>query len=447
MTVNSSPLHSILLVDFYWTRPKDPRVPLGHASLLASLCAAGIPVVALALAVNDVEGRVDYAVEEILAAAAQVGPDCTLAIGAYVWAENLIRAVLPRLRRAGLAGPIILGGPQISHVGAGVERLYPEADGFIRGYGEQVLVELAQRPGRPQLEGVHWRGERDLVKQAPVDLSALPSPFLTGIIDLENQDFVRWETQRGCPFMCSFCQHREAGAKLRDQLLLPDRIMREIDLFCSSAVNDIAVLDPIFNANPHAVAVLERFAEQNYQGRLALQCRAEMTKADFLDAAARLHSKLEFGLQTADAAEGMAIRRPNRLDLVDKALAGCRERGIHHEVSLIFGLPLQTLASFERTVQWCLERQAPVIKAFPLELLRGTPLDRDRQRWALRDDGSQLAKVVQSDSMSSSDWQRMHQLADALALTEDHHPPTLDGLRALACDLPPPPLPRWALAA
>ncbi|MCA9574047.1 MAG: hypothetical protein KC668_01380, partial [Myxococcales bacterium] len=29
----------VVLVDFHWTRDKDPRVPLGHASLLAALSA------------------------------------------------------------------------------------------------------------------------------------------------------------------------------------------------------------------------------------------------------------------------------------------------------------------------------------------------------------------------------------------------------------------------
>ena len=27
----------VVLVELYWTRDKDPRVPLGHASILASL--------------------------------------------------------------------------------------------------------------------------------------------------------------------------------------------------------------------------------------------------------------------------------------------------------------------------------------------------------------------------------------------------------------------------
>lgn len=437
----------LLLVDFWWTRPKDPRVPLGHASLLASLMAAGVPTVARAFAVNEVGDRPDLVVQELLAEIERLGGEVAVAFGAYVWGEVLLQAVLPRLRKAGFSGRVILGGPQVSHAAAGVERLYPQADAFVRGYAEQALVEVARQRGRPAIEGVHWRGALDLGAQAPIDLAALPSPYLTGVLPLVNQRFVRWETQRGCPFTCSFCQHREPGAKLKERSLLLERIAREIDLFCGAGVDDIAVLDPIFNAGPQAVSVLERFAGHGYRGKLALQCRAELVEPTFLDAAAALDCKLEFGLQTTSSVEAGAIRRPNNLARVESALAGCRTRGLHHEVSVIFGLPEQTLASFEQTLQWCIERRVPTIKAFPLELLRGTPLDRDRRCWGLIDDGSPLAKVVTSDTMTLREWQRMQQLADALAASEGRHPEDLAGLRRLADHIPRATMPVPRLAA
>ena len=44
----------LILVDLSWTRDKDPRVPLGHASLLASLGAnADIEVRSLVFSVNQ----------------------------------------------------------------------------------------------------------------------------------------------------------------------------------------------------------------------------------------------------------------------------------------------------------------------------------------------------------------------------------------------------------
>ena len=47
----------IILVDFYWTRDKDPRVPLGHASLLTTLRAReGLDVHPILSAHERIEG-------------------------------------------------------------------------------------------------------------------------------------------------------------------------------------------------------------------------------------------------------------------------------------------------------------------------------------------------------------------------------------------------------
>jgi radical SAM superfamily enzyme YgiQ (UPF0313 family) len=437
----------IVLVDFYWTRDKDPRVPLGHASILTSLREQdGLDVRSVVMPVNSTGVTPGQVAAEIMRHAGGADPlEVDVAIGAYVWGEELLQGVLRQLRESGFAGRVVLGGPQISYAGPGLERIYPDADIFIRGYGEQALARLATREDAESIPGVHVAGTNDRQTQAAVDLNALPSPWLSGTIPIVEQSFIRWETQRGCPFRCAFCQHREPGARLERRALNLPRIEAEIDLFCASGVRDIAVLDPIFNMAPHAVPVLQRFALRGYTGRLSLQCRAEAVDDDFLEAAAALDVCLEFGLQTVIEEEGRVIQRRNQIARVDTALAGVRSRGIRHEVSLIFGLPLQTVSSFESSVTWCLERDVPVIKAFPLLLLRGTALERDREKWSLGDSGGAMPMVVRSSSFSLDDWRTMARISEALRLTEGHHPKTMNELRALAADLEPDLL-RWVPA-
>lgn len=427
-------MRRVVLVDFYWTRDKDPRVPLGHASLLAALRAAGVEVRSVVIAVNEgvhEPGRVAAAILDAAAGGADV------AFGAYVWGEDLLREVLGEMRRAGFGGRIVLGGPQVSYSGPGLEALYPEADAFIRGYGERALVELVRGATGAPIVGVHWAGTEDKVEQAEVDLEAIASPWLSGTIPLEGQAFIRWETQRGCAFRCAFCQHREAGARLLRRELSRSRVMQEIDLFCDNGVRDIAVLDPIFNMGPQAVEVLRRLAERGYRGRLSLQCRAETIDEEFLDAAAELDVVLEFGLQTIHPEEGKAVKRKNDLGKVERALEGVRARGIAHEVSLIFGLPMQTWTSFRESVAWCLQRRVPVIKAFPLVLLRGTPLERDRDRWRLGDGGGSMPMVIRSSTFEVGDWRTMARLSEALRLTEGRHPSEIAELEVVARGLEP----------
>ena len=239
---------------------------------------------------------------------------------------------------------------------------------------------------------------------------------------MDGQKFVRWETQRGCPYRCAFCQHREAGARLVSRDFAEDRVLQEIDLICAAGVDDIVVLDPIFNLGGHALRVLHRFRERCFAGKLSLQCRAEAATPRFLDGAVGLNVCLEFGLQTIHQRESDAIDRRNRMGKVDAALAGVRRRGLKHEVSLIFGLPQQTLSSFVESVAWCLVRRVPVIKAFPLMLLRGTKLDRERRRWDLVEDGETMPAVIASRTFTVDDWHAMARIAEALRRTEGQHP-------------------------
>lgn len=372
---------TVILLDLYWTRDKDPRVPLGHASLLASLRRVpGLTVHPIVAPVNLARLDPDEIADKVLACAAGAADAVDVALGAYVWAEDILKALLPVLRQRGFRGRIILGGPQISYSGPGLEGLYPEADAFVRGYGEDALASIARAPGRPPVAGVHYAGEDDRCERTTVDLEALPSPWLTGVVPIEGQRFIRWETQRGCPFRCAFCQHREPGGRLRRRQFARSRVLDEAALFCRHDVREIAVLDAIFNVGSGATDTLRAFVDGGFRGRLSLQCRAELVTPDFLDAAQMLDTRLEFGLQTIHATEGAAIDRANDVEKVDCALAEVRRRAIAHEVTLIFGLPEQTVDSFLCSVRWCLERRVPVIKAFPLMLLRGTPLEQTRHR-------------------------------------------------------------------
>jgi len=95
------------------------------------------------------------------------------------------------------------------------------------------------------------------------------------------------------------------------------------------------------------------------------------------------------------------------------------------EISLIYGLPLQTVQSFEQSVSW-VQRKLPsaTIKAFPLMLLRGTALQRDAHRFGLKEGfvahgvterlQDHIPHVIESDSFSHDDWLRMAAIASAL---------------------------------
>lgn len=101
------------------------------------------------------------------------------------------------------------------------------------------------------------------------------------------------------------------------------------------------------------------------------------------------------------------------------------EKNIKFEISLIFGLPFQTLESFQQTVDYCVDRKVQIIKAFPLMLLRGTSLFYNKTNFGLIESSDiEIAKledvdriytdiphVVASPTFSIEDWKAMGKIA------------------------------------
>ena len=422
----------LVLVGLPWHRDRDPRVPLGHASLLAAARARGVEVASGSFSLNVERFDIDEVVEFVLSSAGNDGK-ADLGVGAYIWNERILQRLIPEFRRQGFSGRIIVGGPQVSYAGAGLEEFYPGVDVFVRGYGEQVLPALAKsRLARP-IPGVHYAGSDDLSLQASADLKSLPSPLLSGVVPVPpGAALVRMETQRGCPFRCSFCQHREAGRRLTQRELPLDRVLAEVDLVSDREVREVAILDPVFNMGSGHHEVLDRFIARGFGGKLSVQARLETADDSFIEQCKALRVIPEFGLQTIHRPEQIAVQRPNSMGRVDAVLAELRRSEVPFLVTVIYGLPEQTYASFRATVEYLLEARVPAIRAFPLVLLRGTELERRRAEWSLVEDRSPIPQVVASSTFGRADQARMASLAAALRETEWRHPASVADLERLA---------------
>ena len=288
----------------------------------------------------------------------------------------------------------------------------------------QLLISTEEKP---DILGVHYAGDKDLGISAKVDIESLPSPFLTGIIP--PQPFIRWETQRGCPFRCSFCQHRESDSSMKRRQFSHSRIMGEVDWILEhDIISDIAVLDPTFNSGPYYLQILEALITGKYRGKLALQCRAEMINSEFLSLIEELnktaHVVLEIGLQTVNKEEQRLIQRPNNVIKIAQVFNDIKKRKIDTEVSLIFGLPHQTVESFQHSIQFCKDLEIPTIYAYPLMLLRGTPLHDNKEKLGLIESTDitinidrvqqNIPHVVASPSFTYDDWYTMSKIAESL---------------------------------
>jgi len=425
------PTKRLMLIALDYMKTKDPPISLGQSSILANLHQNQIDVFPKSYAVNLPSFQPDDVTNDIIQNANE---STDVAIGAYIWNEKSLQKILTDLKKNHFPGRIILGGPQISYTKQHLEKYYPQVDVFIRGYGETALLEYMQQQStnrNPEVNGIHYAGQPDRVRSAKTNFDQLPSPFLNNLIP--NQSFIRWETQRGCPFACSFCQHRESSSLTRRHFEFT-RIAREIQWICrpKSNVRDLNLVDPTFNSGPNYLNVLNELIRHKYSGKVALQTRLEMIKPEFLDAVVRLNQTamvvLELGLQTIHRNEQIFIDRPSNMTKIKRMFDEIHEKSIECEVSLIFGLPGQTVDSFRQSIDYCYRNHVKVIHAFPLMLLRGTPLyeQRDKLQLIESDEGVcdeidrvqqyGIQHVISSPTFSYDDWRQMAQVAGDLEI-------------------------------
>ncbi len=413
-TRNAPSSRNVVLVSIDWRREGDGKTSLGIASIAATLKSAGIHYQLVESTVNDSAFNLEHLQSRIQEALEEMGPDALLGFGVFVWNDKQICKLLKRLRLPE-GSRIVLGGPQISYMPAGeLEAAYPEAHLFVRGAGERAMLHLAQDVPLEQC-GVHRAGSPDEGLHASLPLNGLPSPFVEGAVHIAPE--MRWETQRGCTFKCSFCQHREADGRMPTRMFDMERLRVEAELFARRGVKRISVLDPIFHtSDAHAIAVLNLLKQAGVTAKIALQCRFEMLTEAFLDALEGLDVTLEFGLQTTSTTESRVIHRQNNMPKVEEKLALVRQRGIDFEVSLIYGLPTQTLASFKESVDWCKRQNVPRVMAWPLMLLRGTPMYQQKGEYGLRESVDQaIPIVIASNSFTEAEYSAMRQIAKELS--------------------------------
>ncbi|WP_295612992.1 radical SAM protein [uncultured Lamprocystis sp.] len=340
-----------------------------------------------------------------------------IAVAAYAWSERVVAPLMDELRNRGFAGDYLVGGYQVTP-DVVTSDLYPAARWIVEGPGERALIRalLERPPERLLTDGVSME---DLV-----------SPYLTGVIDVPHgTTMVRMETQRGCRWRCSFCSY--GGTRAGQILPVPqERVYGEIELFAARGVKKVNILDPEFNGTRRCLSVLRRMREVGLQSRVTAQVRLEnLVRApwgtEFMDLAAGLDFHMEFGLQTAVAAESEAVNRRNDYDAVARALEALQRRDQSFEVSMIYGLPLQTVESFAESLEFLRRHGVPTVRCFPLMLHRGTRLSRERERYAIVEeviDEFGIAFVTGSSTFSRRDWEEMRRMAQE-AMRSSIRPP------------------------
>lgn len=341
------------------------------------------------------------------AVAAIQDPDL-LCLSCYVWNHNQqmeiarqIKAIYPRCL-------VVCGGPHIPDRPDDYFSRHPQADVLVHGEGEipfaALLAEqLREKPDYERLKGISFnRAGRCVTTAAGLRLGKdlpVPSPYLNGSLDgflgeANGNRIALWETNRGCPFACCFC---DWGVRTKNKVRLHDmnRIAREIQYLSTRGVADIYITDSNFGLFKRDLEIAKLLVDARRKTGFPKRVRIQFAKTsnETVFAISRLlfDNDMLWGttlsMQSVDMDVLEAISRPHT-DM--EAVADLKNRYHQHQIptytELILGLPKETRASFVDGICRLLGiGMHDDIRVFELALLPNAPLSQPdmRERYGL----------------------------------------------------------------
>src|SRR5688572_24812851 len=189
----------------------------------------------------------------------------------YVWNMGRLKRVAERIAREKPSAKILLGGHQAANHG---ERyLPPDLDNMFvcNGEGEQTFrnfLSTIQGSGDfAGVQGLSFRKDGRLITTAAQpkldDIDVIPSPFLDGVIEPRRYALTVFETNRGCPYQCSFCTWGGPGLTVTKFSL--DRVLAELEWIARSGVFFIYIADANWGMLSRDVEISKFIGEMNHK--------------------------------------------------------------------------------------------------------------------------------------------------------------------------------------
>lgn len=311
-----------------------------------------------------------------------------IAFSLYLWNRKTVLLLARELKKLKRAPFILLGGPEAS---ADSQRLLAtgDIDAILRGEGEESFAlladALAEGKNGQGIPGLQFSPHEPVPAACSCEIDQLESPWLSGAL-APVAGGVLWEVARGCPFYCSFCYDAKGMAGVRP-LPMP-RLTKELEHFARSGVEQVWVLDSTFNAPvQRGYQLLQLLAKTAPQLHYHLEAKAEFIDAKTIDLLSQISCSVQLGLQTTNDEVLAGLNRkinPTRFWAGVKLLANS---GLTFGLDLIYGLPGDSHDGFLSSLDKTLGYRPNQIDIFPLAVLPGTELYKQKeQRQLIADD-------------------------------------------------------------
>ncbi|HUJ26286.1 MAG TPA: radical SAM protein [Myxococcales bacterium] len=286
-----------------------------------------------------------------------------LAYSSYVWNERYTLEVARLAKQEHAGAFVVFGGPSVPRRperAAAFLREHPFVDALAFGEGEQTFRELlrALLDGKDlaQVRGAMLRGGLlTPPRERLADFDGEASPYLDGTFDgFRPTGAAVIETNRGCPFACTFCDWGQA-INSRVHELPQARVLAEVEWIAQRRIPYLYIVDANFGMRRRDLDLVKAIGAikartgfpQYVFFHLTKNAQERHLSIVLALREAGIGTHLALSAQDFEERVLLAVKRDNiRLDRALELRRICHQRGIPTFNEMILGLPEQTYDSF-----------------------------------------------------------------------------------------------------
>jgi radical SAM superfamily enzyme YgiQ (UPF0313 family) len=285
-----------------------------------------------------------------------------------VWNLRISLEIARQLKQLHPSCVIVFGGPQVPDKAEAFLRANPFIDLACHGEGERAFLNVLEHYGErnwQDLDGIsHLSANGGFIYRPSgsrlKDLSTIPSPYLSGVFQSllaahpGERWLALWETNRGCPFSCAYCDWGSATtAKVYEFDM--ERLKRETDWFADHKIEFIFCCDANFGILARDLEIVGFAAaarsRTGYPQALSVQNTKNATDRAYQVqkalAAAGLNKGVTISMQSTNPLALKNARRQNiSLDYYRELQRRFTRDRVETYSDMILGLPGETYDSF-----------------------------------------------------------------------------------------------------